>query len=71
MEDSLAHLAGGLHPTDEAEEHYYPGDGQAAQDGEAHFTKVPNAVWDVQDIIPKQTGQMFIFVYLFIIIILI
>lgn len=53
MEDSLAHLAGRLHPTDEAEEHHYPGDGQAAQDGEAHFTKVPNAIWDVQDIVPE------------------
>lgn len=44
MEDSLAYLARGLHPTDKAEEHYHPGDSQAAQDGEADFTKVPYAI---------------------------
>lgn len=55
MEDSLAHLARGLHPTNEAEEHHYPGDSQAAQDGETHFTKVPYAIWDVQYIVPERT----------------
>lgn len=52
MDDSLAHLARGLYPTDEAEEHHQPGNSQAAQDGESHFAEVPYAIWDVQYIVP-------------------
>lgn len=48
------YLAGGLDTPEETEENNKPGDRQAAQDGQMHFSKVPNIVRDVQHVVPKK-----------------
>lgn len=49
------YLARGLNAPEETEEDHDPGDGQAAQDGQMHFSEVPNIIRDVQDIVPEMT----------------
>lgn len=51
------YLAGGLDTPEETEENNNPGDCQAAQDGQMHFSKVPNIVRDVQHIVPKMINH--------------
>lgn len=47
------YLARGFNTPEETEENNNPGDRQAAQDGQMHFSKVANIVGDVQHIVPK------------------
>lgn len=51
------YLAGGLDTPEETEENNNPGDRQAAQDGQMHFSKVPNVIRDVQHIVPKMIND--------------
>lgn len=51
------YLARGFNTPEETEENNNPGDGQAAQDGQMHFPKVPNIVGDVQHVVPKVIGS--------------
>lgn len=52
------YLAGGLNTSEETEENNNPGDGQAAQDGQMHLSKVPDTVRDVQHVVPKTTASL-------------
>lgn len=48
------YLPRGLDALDEAEEDDDPGDAQAAQQGQPHFTQVPDVIREVQHIPPAQ-----------------
>lgn len=54
------YLARGLNASEETEENNNPGDGQAAQDRQMHFSKVPNVIRDVEHIVPTTMNQFVI-----------